>query len=601
MEDQTQYVSWQYGLEKIIMGFAVLSDQSMSSSGKDTAFYPWTESETSVAYDLFRLKAFIDDLAFFSEQKEQPKSFALWKTFLLEEVLERSVAFSYQDQEELNEVYKHLNSMEVAYADELLPFEVFRQLVEERFLMDPVSGEHISGSVTFMPVIPGRGIPKRVIALMGMNREVFPRKDSSLGFDLMQNDPLIGDRSKKENDKMAFLECLLAAREYLYISYIGCDAKNNEELPPSIVVDELLDYLEYMAPAQGYKQVREKICATHPLHGFSSRYTIEDRRLFTYLFPPTQTAAESSLPQVAESLPLQPAVHGLEPESHRLDDFCRFFTHPIEWFYKQVLGIRYDSPEPPLLDNEVFDMDFFQYWALKDFLVRIGVEGEVLENPEVALWKDKGIKGGILPLAGMADLQLRQASKETELLRSAWAKLTKGKVQESRSVDFSGDGIHLIGKIEDIYDGTFCCFNTAGNLMKQQVRAIIKHLVICAQGFTGNLVLLDSGGSAFSCPAVESEEAGEKLEKLVALFQLGNTQRLPIVLQAVRVYAAEKDSAKKREVYNSEIRKQANGDPNSGRPPDRYVALALGEGVFEEVPEEMITQFYELILEPWNT
>ncbi|MFA5425289.1 MAG: exodeoxyribonuclease V subunit gamma, partial [Bacteroidales bacterium] len=50
-DDQTQYVGWTYGLEKIIMGFAVYDDRPMASVLPDATFYPWKETETATAYD----------------------------------------------------------------------------------------------------------------------------------------------------------------------------------------------------------------------------------------------------------------------------------------------------------------------------------------------------------------------------------------------------------------------------------------------------------------------------------------------------------------------------------------------------------------------
>ena len=64
-----------------------------------------------------------------------------------------------------------------------------------------------------------------------MNRDVFPRKDVSLGFDLMQDEPMVGDRSKKEKRQDGFLESLMAAESYFYVSYIGKDTATNEVLP----------------------------------------------------------------------------------------------------------------------------------------------------------------------------------------------------------------------------------------------------------------------------------------------------------------------------------------------------------------------------------
>ena len=155
-DDQTQYVGWTYGLEKIIMGFAVYDDRPMASVLPDATFYPWKETETATAYDVFRLKAFLDDLVYYAEQQKERKSFGAWKTFLLEEVLERSVAYSFRDEEELTRLYKDLEYMEKVYDDQEIPFSVFRYLVTERLQQDTLSGAYMSGRVSFLPVIPGR-------------------------------------------------------------------------------------------------------------------------------------------------------------------------------------------------------------------------------------------------------------------------------------------------------------------------------------------------------------------------------------------------------------------------------------------------------------
>src|SRR5437870_9486073 len=53
-----------------------------------------------------------------------------------------------------------------------------------------------------------------------------------------------GDHSIRDDDRAIFLEALIAARERLHISFVGRSARDNEELPPSVLVSELLDYLD---------------------------------------------------------------------------------------------------------------------------------------------------------------------------------------------------------------------------------------------------------------------------------------------------------------------------------------------------------------------
>lgn len=57
-----------------------------------------------------------------------------------------------------------------------------------------------------------------------------------------------GDRLKRDEDRYLFLESVLSARDWLYISYVGLSAQDNNPLPPSVLVSELRDYVQRLAP-----------------------------------------------------------------------------------------------------------------------------------------------------------------------------------------------------------------------------------------------------------------------------------------------------------------------------------------------------------------
>ncbi|MFY9117061.1 MAG: exodeoxyribonuclease V subunit gamma [Bacteroidales bacterium] len=622
--DQTQYVGWAYGLEKIIMGFAVYDDRPMPSVLPGATFYPRQETETAAAYDIFRLKAFLDDLVYYAGQQKERKSFSGWKTFLLEEVLERSVAYSFADEEELTRLYKDLEYMEKVYDDQEIPFSVFRYLVMERLGQETLSGAYAAGRVSFLPVIPGRGLPAQVVAFLGMNRDVFPRRDVSLGFDLMQDEPMAGDRSKKENDKMAFLESLMAAESYFYVSYIGKDTATNEVLPPSLVVDQLLDYLEHLACADLRPRIKDLVYAAHPLHGFSSRYKVKDKRLYTYLFAPTavgqeklSAASESTLATGQQdpffagedaAVPADPvmaptAAEQVQTGAVDLDAFCRFFVHPIEWYYQKVLGIRYDDPEPPLPENELFDLDGLQLWTLKKQVFDSAVRGGFIDAAHLEELKDKGVKDGILPLAGVADLQIKKVLEDTEGLRSAWKERLKDALPHTFPVDITVNGLQIQGSVDTIYNGMLYDFSLSKTIEKQQVKTRIAHLVLSACGFTGGVILFTKDGDILEAPAVDQATALERMKELAGLYQRGQTERLPIVLNAVAAAMTKDTSEKQMTEYRNKTKEKAEGNIYAHQPADAYVARAWEEEVFEgdeEALAELIETYYHILIEPWE-
>ena len=122
-----------------------------------------------------------------------------------------------------------------------------------------------TGAVTFAPIGALRGVPYRVIGLLGMDQEAFPRLNRASEFDLMFRQPRFGDRISRTEDRGVFLDILLAARDQLLVLFAARDARDNSELNPSTVIDELIAYVREQPGQQAFGIIE------HPLQPFSAR------------------------------------------------------------------------------------------------------------------------------------------------------------------------------------------------------------------------------------------------------------------------------------------------------------------------------------------
>ena len=140
----------------------------------------------------------------------------------------------------------------------------------------------MTGGITFCAMLPMRSIPFRVVVLIGMNDNDFPRQSRAPGFDLIAREPQRGDRSLRNEDRYLFLESLLSARDLLYISYVGQSIRDNSELPPSVLVSELLDAVRrgFSLPDGG--SVEEHLVVRHRLQAFNREYFTAGSPLFSY-------------------------------------------------------------------------------------------------------------------------------------------------------------------------------------------------------------------------------------------------------------------------------------------------------------------------------
>lgn len=166
-----------------------------------------------------------------------------------------------------------------------ISLEVVRSWLEGAARGKKSSSGFLRGQLTFCSMLPMRSIPFKKVCLVGLNDAVFPKTDRHPPFDLLGDQFLPGDRSRRSDDRYQFLEAILSARSALYLSYVGQSIRNNEKIPPSVVVSELVELVETSYGA--------RLVDFHPLHGFSRNYFTPRSPFFSY---------DASLREVAASL-----------------------------------------------------------------------------------------------------------------------------------------------------------------------------------------------------------------------------------------------------------------------------------------------------------
>jgi exodeoxyribonuclease V gamma subunit len=204
-----------------------------------------------------------------------------------------------------------------------------------------------SGAVTFCALTPMRSLPYRVVCLIGMDEGAFPGKSNRAAFDLTQLAPRVGDRDRRDEDRLLFLEALLSAQDHLLIFYSGRDVRTDEVLPPCAPVAELLDALETTFHTdRNAGSVVASLTVSHPLQPFSTRtfrppsngvywhhrpYSF-DRRL-------ALGARVESQAQIDDFWRAGPQTSDSPEVLLTLTELADFLDHPIRYFFRQAMGL----------------------------------------------------------------------------------------------------------------------------------------------------------------------------------------------------------------------------------------------------------------------
>ena len=233
------------------------------------------------------------------------------------------------------------------------------------------------GSITFCGLRPMRSIPAGAIVLLGMNHRTFPGEDNAPEFDLMKKTRKAGDPDRREESRQLFLDVIMAARKYLYISYTGRDNHDRKEYPPSVCVDVLRSYLEQEFGRNSFVDIQE------PIQAFSPELFRPKARNQSYSEKLLEAArkvvgagqAQAVLPVFALNEVAQPVDE--PPPRISLDDLIRFFRNPAAAFVRDRLDASASvMEETPLEDSELFGgrLDFGKKQDLLDLYLRTAPE-----------------------------------------------------------------------------------------------------------------------------------------------------------------------------------------------------------------------------------
>lgn len=565
--------TWRFGFARLLLGYAM----PPAAPGRERLFrgrLPYADIEGAEAAWLGQLQSFIAALDRHRHALAGTHAPAEW-IGVINDLLTLFDADSEAETLALQNIRDAADSLaentRVAMFTEPLPLDVVRDELLAR-LSEPAGGHRfLTGQVTFCAMMPMRSVPFRVVCLIGMNDADFPRREIPLGFDRMAREPRRGDRSRRGEDRMLFLEALLSARDKLYVSYVGRSARDNTPKLPSVLVSELLDTLE-----RGFRHpdgnLRARLVTEHPLQPFSAAYFgADDARLFSYAVE-WQTGARALQSPPADpvfaSAPLPPPEVALKQIT--LPALVRFFKNPARAFMRVRLGVYLDRHDDALDDDEPFAFDHLQDYGYKQELL-----GRLLAGASADGCFQTMRAAGSLPMGPFGrrvfDAYREAAEPMIEQLRPYL-----DEPRDDVELDLAVDGFRLTGRIDGMTGEGLVRYRLAGLKAWDQVSLWVEHVALNAAAGP-QPSHHQAQDKAFALRPLDAETAREYLSTLLEAYWAGLQTPLPFFpatsLEYVKKLHKDKEPA---EALTSAVRSRWLGNDNiAGEGDDADVQIAF--------------------------
>ncbi len=462
--------TWKAGIERLLLGYAMPGFGRKMFSG----ILPYDHIEGGEVKTLGKFIGFLDGLMNLVDSLNQARVLSGWSQ-VFSDMIEQFFTPEQDSEAEIQTLRRFLDEMSRIEAlsgfDKTINIEIVQS-----YLRGLLEGEHlrkgfISGGVTFCAMLPMRSIPFKVICLVGMNTDAFPRETKTLEFDLMTKHPRVGDRNRKNDDKYLFLEALLSARNKFYISYVGQSIQDNARIPPSVLVSELLDCIK-----EGFGCSEEQVVIFHRLQAFSPEYFKNNSDLFSYSYE--NFIASSKIFDRKEALPLI-STRLPEPDKEFKDLSIKmlsiFFNNPAKYLLEKRLGIYLQERADVLDERENFRLDHLGKFMLEQELVTTRLSGSNLKDiyPSIKA-------SGELPHGKVGEYIYNEMSLDAEDFVRKIKDHTKGHRLEDLDVELDIAGFRIFDHVTDVYENGLIQTIYANTKPKYLLNTWIYHLIVSA-------------------------------------------------------------------------------------------------------------------------
>ena len=526
--------TWRLGLDRILAGVAVSDD---AERWFDTVL-PLDDVGSNTIDLAGRVAELIDRLQKVADRLSGSHPVGHWLDALRDGV-DALAAAAWGEEWQLGQVHRELTALGAEHGDTTeLRLPDVRALMAERLAGRPTRANFRSGSLTVCTMVPMRSVPHRVVCLLGLDDGVFPRSTIVDGDDALARSPMTGERDPRSEDRQLLLDAVLAAGEYLVVTYTGANETSGQPRPPAVPLGELLDALDVTAPGGSEQAVRH-----HPLQPFDPRNLgagdLAGPRPFSFdaaSLAGARSAADARV--VPEGFTLLPA---LPSDDVDLAALLAFAAHPVRAFLRRRAQISLPDEGKEVLDGLPVSIDGLVEWGVGERLLRDRLRGRDVESALGMEWRR-----GQLPPGRLGWREAQRIRDEAAPVGAVAAEVIGDIPVTSLDVDVDlGDGRRLVGTVTGVHGDRIVKPTYSRHGPKHELDAWISLLALCSawpdRAWTAGAIGRGRKGkppvtTVFGRP----DDALGRLRELVRIFDAGMREPLPLPLKTGHIWAQQR-------------------------------------------------------------
>jgi exodeoxyribonuclease V gamma subunit len=393
-----------------------------------------------------------------------------------------------------------------------------------------------TGTLTVCTMTPMRSVPHRVVCLLGLDDEVFPRRGSRDGDDLLLRDRLPGERDPRSQDRQLLLDALMSAREHVVATYTGFHEATGHERPPAVPLQELLDVLEASAPGRRHV-VEHRSQSFHPDYVRPDGLVERGGPRGVFSFDPdaagaaTAATARRAPATVLADLDLGPAPLG----DIDLADLVDTVVNPVKAFLRRRLGLELPWEDDLVSDAIPVGLAGLQEWQIGDRVLHELLAGRTAEHALQAEWRR-----GTLPPGRYGWRVARRICDAAGPLTELAEACRQGLPGSAVDIDVDlGEGRRLVGTVTGLHGDRLVRVGYSRLRASKRLEAWVPLVALAAAGRRGCIAGTIGRGSddaPLRATYRQPDDPAAVLGDLVALHDAALSRVLPLGAETARTW-----------------------------------------------------------------
>ncbi len=516
--------TWRFGLDRLQLGVGVSADGPLHVA----AVMPLDDVGSGSVDLVGRLSELLDRIGAGLDAMESARTASGWMAVLTEAVLSLTDVPA-TEQWQVGDLQRTL-SRAARHARDEVPLRLadVRALLADQLAGRPSRASFRTGGLTVCTMTPMRSVPHRVVCLLGMDDDTFPRQQGVDGDDVLARRPLTGERDARSEDRQLLLDAVLAATERLVVCYTGADEHSGERRPPAVPLGELVDAARETTTAP--LEVIE-----HPLQPFDPRNFAEGDP-FSFDLAALGGARASRGAGPADPRLLRAPLPATAVEDVALADLVAFFEHPGRGFLRDRLQVGVSREAEEVSDRLPIDLDGLEKWSIGDRALAARLAG----RPQDAVYTAELLCGD-LPPGELGNLALAPIVDQVE---GIVAQVAQGPGGPVRSVDVDlvlPGGRRLTGTVDGVRGGHVVDVTFSRLAAKHHIASWLRLLALSAgeeaEWFASTLGKGRRGVSRTTRGPLPAAAARSHLAELVDVYTLGMSTPLPLPVKTAMAWA----------------------------------------------------------------